>query len=147
MREILFRGKKCNNGEWIEGGIGNVCTDENTTYIIYTYRYIPDTRDWDTAEFYENHPHYKIGYVAVEPATVGQYTGLTDIHGIKVFEGDIIKCYTGRICKVTFFTTPSYSGFDLTAIDNLDKPAPHSWRLFEDMEVIGNIYDNPEFLI
>ena len=147
MREILFRGKKCNNGKWIEGGI---YTDENKTYIIYTYRYIPDTRDWDTVEFYENHPRYEIGYVAVDPETIGQFTGMTDKNGKKIFEGDIVVL--NEDVKKTFNVDDGevrygWGGFyikEFSSLNSLNVLASYDCILRG--EVIGNKYDNPELL-
>lgn len=124
MREILFRGKHIHlfpqnkhlNGTWV-------------------YGYLCDKN-------YINSPELN-GELLVDQSTVGQYTGLKDNNGKRIFEGDIVRCGTGRICKVTFFISPGVSGFDLVPIDGFDAPPPHNWSLFSDTEVIGNIHDNP----
>lgn len=123
MREILFRGKRLGNGEWAYGFLVK----------MFGAYHIIDKYDENTA--YE-----------VIPETVGQYTGLKDKNGKRIFEGDIVRCGTGRICKVTFFISPGVSGFDLVPIGGFDAPPPHNWSLFADTEVIGNVHDNPELL-
>ena len=123
MREILFRGKRLDNGEWAYGFLVK----------MFGAYHIIDKDDENTA--YE---------VILE--TVGQYTGLKDKNGRRIFEGDIVRCGTGRICKVIFFISPGVSGFDLVPIGGFDALPPYNWSLFSDTEVIGNITDNPELL-
>ena len=137
MREILFRGR-CNEvgkykGHWIEGYYGE---DEGRNEILFST---------------------KIGIVgySCEPESIGQYTGLTDKNGKKIFEGDILKIihkyqspfdddtkeYTDITTDVVFFDDEglcfSYgkSPF-LCVVDNVTA----------EYEVIGNIHDNPELL-
>lgn len=110
MREILFRGKLKCNGDW---SYGNLIVKPNVISLI-----TPD----DTP----------LGrYGEIDPETVGQYTGLTDRNGKKIFEGDIIK--TKRHENITEHTYNDRS-FSLTC------------ELCLELEVIGNIYDNPELI-
>ena len=125
MREILFRGKRIDNGEWVYGTMYKTAIDLNP-FIL--------TAGKSSCSY------------QVDKETVGQYTGLKDKNGNGIWEGDIVRCGTGRICKVTFFTSPGFSGFDLVPIGGFDAPLPHSWSLFSDTEVIGNITDNQELL-
>ena len=132
MREILFRGKRMDNGEWVEGfynhiPCGRFMKDEHLIQTILENGRIGMWHD-------------------IAPSTVGQYTGLKDKNGKRIFEGDIVRCGSGRICKVTFFISPGVSGFDLVPIGGFDAPPPHKWSLFADTEVIGNIHDNSELL-
>lgn len=133
MKEILFRGKRLDNGEWVDGH-------------LYTQVYHPDTIEEEWYLFIK--PIGSESWVSyrVDTSTVGQYTGLNDKNDKRIFDGDIVRCGTGRICKVTFFTSPGFSGFDLVPIGGFDAPPPHRWSLFSDTEVIGNITDNPELL-
>lgn len=138
MREILFRGKRVDNGEWIEGGYAE---NGGKTFIIVRTRYIPDTRDWDTVEYYENNPCYHLSMIEVDPETVCQYTGLTDKNGRKIFEGDILRFEDCSNYPVVWdsdycaFGSCWYSDFD-----HLSK-----YRSIK-IEVVGNIFDNPELL-
>ena len=139
MREILFRGKYSKKSpDWIEGSFHR---DEDTNICEIAYRY------------YKKENETKAGiwvYGVVDPETVGQYTGLKDKNGKKIFEGDICKVtmFTCEgedkhyLCEVCFdcgsFVFRERSGFDILPVDIYD---------FEtDVEVIGKTYDNPELI-
>lgn len=121
MREILFRGKRIDNGEWVEGNYGNHTSLD--AFIIY--KPYPTMGGGFAA----------LGFYEVVPETVGQYTGLCDKRGKKMFEGDILATRTGRPHIVKF----EDGGFALT---DTAIPIRHA-NVFE---IIGNIHDNPELL-
>lgn len=118
MREILFRGKRVDNGEWVEG-------DYAKSWLMPRYKFIEDE--------FDKH--------IVQPETVGQFTGLIDKNGQKIFEGDlfmngqslrIIEFYNGNF---TCIKPDRSEGILLSFIVNNPKNT-----------VIGNIHDNPELI-
>ena len=143
MREILFRGKRLDNGEWVEG---------------YVYRFHPICRIRHWLSLLG-----KYGDADVAPATVGQYTGLTDKHGKRIFEGDFVKAMLTRDCgggeQVREET--GAIGYDtigmIGLMDYLLGVTPVWSDFFHELslsglvtdfsfEVIGNIHDNPELI-
>lgn len=121
MREIIFRGKRTDNGKWIEG---DVCRWLDATYALAN-----------------NVDSYARTSFEVIPETVGQYTGLTDKNGTKIFEGDICKHRSNYSDNIVISTVVYENGHFLALVDK------HSgFELSEKLEVIGNIHDNPELL-
>ena len=121
MREILFRGKRTDGGEWVYG-------------YIYQDGLIG-------CNIFQTNPH--LAAYIVDPSTIGQYTGLTDKNGKKIFEGDIVLRHDKK-AEVRY----QPSEFVLVFPDN---PYPQCGLLTtsylnEGIEVIGNIHDNPELL-
>ena len=138
MREILFRGKRMDDGEWVEGylvkAVGGECMILPVT-----------TEHCGGAEFSE-------GYHC-DPTTVGQYTGLTDKNGKRIFEGDIVaqnwydydEPRDDSFGKVVFCEYDcSFSVMDVNkdGFMPLGRCGSYHWEV----EVIGNIHDNPELL-
>lgn len=137
MREILFRGKRIDNGKWIVGGYYSY---NNKSYIVIATRYIPDTRDWDVADYYEENPVYKPTFIEVIPETVGQYTGV-NVGSEKLFEGDVITMPSyggGRHKSVIYFKNGKFA-VDGSNYKFKDIAPKH-------MKKIGNIHDNPDLL-
>jgi uncharacterized phage protein (TIGR01671 family) len=148
MREILFRGKvpeDCRyenlRGLWVEGNL----VHQTEHYGIPVDRYhILYTGEFD-CDYYDN--------VIVIPETVGQFTGLMDRNGKKIFEGDVVKTKYGRLCTVVWFSSPVFAGWDLESIRTVKNiaytksPTQHDLLSGECLEVVGNIHDNPELFI
>jgi uncharacterized phage protein (TIGR01671 family) len=145
-REILFRGKDIETGEWIEGG---VCIGDNYAHIV---RQITQHVKRDDYECYA---------IEVAPVTVSQFTGLIDKNGKKIFEGDILNfADTSQPHNaVVEFNTEDvascgccYSCFDGAGF--VGRVIPGSdYRYscfsgnFKESEIIGNIFDNPELVV
>lgn len=129
MREILFRGKRTEDGEWIEGNYAYSNT-ENKHFIICNSEMQSFT--------YPENCLFAIDCYEIIPETVERYTGLTDKNGIKIFEGDIVKG--------TFLGFPIPIEDDVFSICWQEDVAGYKANYFENVEVIGNIYDNPELL-
>ena len=125
MREILCRGKRIDSGEWEYGGC--VFT-ENKVCLIYNQTHSIDLQG-----------------CTVEENSVGQYTGLTDKNGKKVFEGDIVR-YNDTIHKVIFCTINGCAFFGITMPERGEIWNFDGITCANKMEVIGNIHDNPELL-
>ena len=136
MREILFRGKRLHDNKWIYGNFVSDC--EGNPHLIEPRFFCEDGHHLQ----YEDNTDTP-GFII--PETVGQYTGLTDKNGVRIFEGDIVRTKYGRICKVVWFA-PQLC-WDLYPLESKSN-APDTYDLFksENLEVIGNIYDNPEIL-
>ena len=131
MRKILFRGKRVDNGEWVIGdGI-----------------HYPKSQNWKGTCWIDGMHERANDWVQVIPETLGQYTGLVDKNGIKIFEGDIVKS-TDRFNKsVEYFVEFKRGAF------MLKQKGVNYHIYFNDLpekyfciEVIGNIRDNPELL-
>lgn len=121
MREILFRGKVADEpDEWVYG------------YLL------PDARIIQTVEFTGN-KCCGVGTFQIRPETVGQYTGMTDKNGKKMFEGDIIKDRFDDIGQIEY--KPKYVAFIIQGWET-----GFAFWVKKDIEVIGNIHDNPELL-
>ena len=129
MREILFRGKRLDNGEWVYGyyvHIGPVSCQR--AYIIPEY----------ASALYVNE---------VDPSTVGQYTGLNDKHGKRIFEGDVAKVLQGKDKDIVYvgFENGAFMLYPKTG-NIYERTLWEYWYNDWDVEVIGNITDNPELL-
>lgn len=147
-REIKFRGKRIDNGEWVCGGYAE---NDGKAFIVVRTRYIPDTRDWDTVEYYENNPCYHLTMIDVDPDTVGQYIGVDDKNGRKIFENDFVSCrqYIGgnwvEYCIERGYVEMKHGAFGLHRKQGYYRPFK-DWLEDYEYEVIDNIFDNPELL-
>ena len=125
MREFLLRGKRTDNGEWIT---------DSETYI----------RDGDGIWLSDEN----LNVVTVIPETVGQYTGLTDKNGVRIFEGDIVHCVS-KLDSADMVIIFECGQFRMILAEKY-----HEYQTnvgYYDIncfakEVIGNIHDNPELL-
>ena len=142
MREIKFRGKRIDNGEWVHGDLfqkkdGLVAIRRNYhTWAEGPYD-LPDPSDYED-------------YI-VYPGTVGQFTGLKDRNSKEIYEGDIVKFHfmTSNSCSTKLFPTEKFFG-------KITMNKYNHWSIFSNGmeihienaikygEVIGNIHDNPE---
>ena len=139
MREILFRGKIKAKDEWVEGYYVNA---EKLNCDGYEH-FITDTES--VSVIGEN--AYGATYEVI-PETVGQYTGLTDKNGTKIFEGDIVHC-KARLDSADMVVIYESGQFRLIPLERYNSYQPdmgyHDINCFDKI-VIGNIYDNPELL-
>lgn len=132
MREILFRGKQVDNGEWVEGDFCHPC---NIVFEAMGYDEVLGQKDVPVINDY-----------AVIPETAGQYTGLTDKNGTKIFEGDI--CRITRHCILCYGSITFKKGsfwfdeFNTDSVLELNKLEINNFEI----KIIGNIHDNPELL-
>ena len=127
MREILFRGKRIDNSEWVEGNLA--------AYDLICPDYPEDTYN-ATGDYYGQTPY--VGFVEVIPETVGQYTGLTDKNGKRIFEGDICKDSLGNCFVVEWEKESRFLGFTIES----ERRIVYINREPR-VEIIGNIHDAP----
>lgn len=133
MREILFRGKRIDNGEWVEGNLFVSDTDGRTHILVGT-RII--TIEWE-----------------VYQETIGQFTGLTDKNGKRIFEGDIViydnspyNAYCEPQKGVIAWRNGSLSFKYRPWTSVMYRPLCSDDFFSVKCEVIGNIHDNPDLL-
>ena len=139
MREYLFRGKRKDNGEWVKG-----------------YLYVTQKGQYEISRYSESYDCERFTAVVI-PETVGQYTGLTDKNGNKIFEWDIVHA----VYSDGYIGVPDTDygnlivGFDDTyyggARYSMKIVGDTGYRIFSaglrnGVTVIGNIHDDPELL-
>ena len=131
MREIIFKAKRIDNGEWIEGYLfDNGFDGEEKKYfvgglVIEKYNGIA-CDEWDITG---------IDFCEIDPKTICQFTGLIDKNGKKIWENDILRFSQDKTrIDIVKYKAPTF------AYSNSMR-----WSLYKD-EVIGNIFDNPELI-
>lgn len=137
MREILFKGKRVDNGGWVEG---SCIITEKEAYIVFGVETMPiDSECCDL---------YATEWYQVDPETVGQYTGLKDKNGVKIFENDIIRdCNEdNEVFTVKYYAHRRYPAFDCEPEMHCDCNGLSYLMETGELAVIGNIFDNPELL-
>ncbi len=132
MREILFKAKRIDNGEWVEGHLfDNGFDGEEKKYFVgglIIEKYNGTACDkWNVTGIY---------FYEVNPKTLCQFTGLCDKNGNKIWENDILRYEWDRKTRIDIV---KYQPPIFTYSNSM------RWSLSQD-EVIGNIFDNPELL-
>ena len=156
MREIEFRGKRIDNGEWVYG---------LPMYMNYIKQFTKhewiDNLDNNRVKTYQTSADFQI-----EEKTLGQYTGLKDKNGTKIFEGDIVRTqeyrtrpHSTNAKKKRFLGVVEYfeyqhhnsiaiydNGYKVKTFEDTGEYKCFDWSYFYDCEVVGNIYDKPELV-
>ena len=139
-RELLFKAKRKDNGEWVEGYLLKKYYQElpHDRFAIQ-YKTTGDEHEWT--------PKYMA--VEIDENTLCQYTGLTDNNENKIFEGDILSTENGTFSNtgmghILFYKGMWTSFYGQDAIDRDCYDELHT--VCSAREVIGNIFDNPELL-
>lgn len=136
-REIKFRGKRIDNGEWVYGSLmfapGRNGNSDYAAIRVFTY-WKDGVKEWVSWEDYE-----------VDPATVGQYTGLKDKNGREIYEGDILR---RNVCMRDYADCDGevVEYFDVSNVGACWTPFCDCGFHMDEYEVIGNIHDSPELL-
>lgn len=134
MREIVFRGKRIDTGEWV---YGSLLQWENGQTVIW----VSNPMDSNVLMKY-----------AVDPDTVGQYSGLKDRNGKEIYEGDIVKTplldpIFGDMLSDAFDNVAiSFSNGSFIVAYYKGRHKVYLQDLYDEIEVIGNIHDNQELL-
>ena len=118
MREIKFRGKRIDNGEWVVGCL--IRASEKESVIVVDV--VKGEVQW------------------VFPETVGQYTGLKDKNEIGIYDGDVVWCRAGEHSSGVWEYEKRF------AVEYGWTQSMWEMSMCEEIEVIGNIHDNPELL-
>lgn len=144
MRTIKFRGKATPCNEWVYGSYVVMKNDINTI----TRHAIMNRSDKEN-HYIKDGKSYHMSLSVVDENTIGQFTGLCDINGKEIYEGDIIKSSHGTIHYIVYdndlacFKAVVARYNPSNEYSNLSK----GWIAHLDEEVIGNIHDNPELII
>ena len=129
-REIIFRGKRLYDGEWVEG------------YLFVSQgggHYILDTNnDGDNGS--------QVRFILVWHETVGRFTGLTDKNGKKIFEGDIVRHYNNLTDPTKYEVGKVFWDKKRTCFRRTSNPSSVFMNFDCCYEVVGTIHDNPELL-
>lgn len=133
MREILFRGKSIEDNKWV---YGDLIREKKSFGKICTRIYRTTNNGWELID--------------VDSKTIGQYTGLTDKNGNKIFENDIVAYWD------TYNTENGQSEADCIgkvvwddetiSFQVTNRLSAESYEVLDECSVIGNIFDNPELL-
>lgn len=156
MRDVMFRGKRCDNSEWVQG-----------FYVRADHHWHKNGihKDWIICGASANGGWFALhNKYAVKAESIGQFTGLTDCNGKKIFEGDLLNGFDypffrsedkvhNYFAEIVWFDencafglvthkhpTSKVRGISAGNTDYIEEFDPCEW------EVIGNIYDNPELL-
>ena len=129
MREILFRAKRIDNGEWVEGDLSYLIHNKEKMHVF-------PADGLDSADRYE-----------VNPETLCQYTGLKDKNGNRIWENDICRYYNPEDKDGIGIIKEDYVSWIKGAIAQTNLMTPMFYlKVGKEFEVIGNIFDNPELL-
>ena len=146
MREIKFRGKRDDNGEWVYG-----CFAEFVNYLDGDTKPGIQVTNQVPSGFDRMIPAFETELVEVIPETVGQYTGLYDKNGVEIYEGDIITTDLERPYLIVEYRN---GAFMINCNDGSDDYYDIFFRTSEEPtevwkygEIIGNIYENPELMV
>jgi len=128
-RNILFRGKRLDTGEWVQGHLTDTCYG---LYILTEPLYHVDGGEWN------------VGGHQVDPDTIGQFVGVTDKHGAKIFEDDFIEQSHAHLGFTTLYLVEwgQFNEVEGSAIGFVNISNEDAKRC----EIVGNRYHTPELL-
>lgn len=133
MREIKFRAKRVYDRTWVYGGLmmaDDFCIidQRNELYVEEEYKFRGDTH------------FFRLSGVMCDKETVGQYTGMKDVNGKEIYEGDILQSIKTNILVEVIYDAPEFCYKDNDfGYKFLNRP--------EEFEVVGNIHDKPESVV
>ena len=142
MREILFKAKRTDNGEWVEG-------------YYFTFKgktYITNIEQTFMSAYYteESVVDFNLRAYEVDPATLCQYTGLTDKNGKRIWKGDIVSFVDMTSTESGYYEQDCIGriGWDDEELCFFvtGRLFAESWEVLQDCAVVGNIFDNQELL-
>lgn len=138
MLDVLFRGERVDNGAWVEGFY---CHFKDVGKGRETHRIYDRFSETDCDDFYPD-------WYEVEPESVGQYTGRDDEKGVRIFEGHIISFKRTNALGWTTSRRGVVKYDEESTMFYVLANTGDAWGWYEisDVQVIGNIFDNPELM-